>query len=328
MHLLTSTDLKIIPTDSIDRKTLKIINLKMTTGPFFLEKDYDGNSIVFSKNSHFISDNNNYPNQISLIKTNFDPTRDEIEKNNLDVVSSFISLTPNNGFDEKYIEAHYPNRFQTSPMMLENLSFSLAYIKKTTDTERLSIAKIFEDFVQRAEVHTKCSEAVQYFPNYDTGGLSAEELHRIQIKRQSAKSSTNPKIRVMTPERYIKRWNQLGLNKKYPSIEFVKNGEKFDLLLWEIDSSFNSDITLLEYVLSLDIFSFDDKFKDEWLSSFRLLDSIQRVKKIRELHFQVLDEVRIYPITSFPLQTYSKKDLILDLSSNVPNTRFHRIFVK
>jgi hypothetical protein len=79
------------------------------------------------------------------------------------------------------------------------------------------------------------------------------------------------------------------------------NRSKYPFSVFEIDSAFYEDISLVAYEFANSYWGKDVAEGRKWISSYmEIEDKSERIAKLRELHFEVLKEGLVHPICVRP----------------------------
>jgi len=81
-----------------------------------------------------------------------------------------------------------------------------------------------------------------------------------------------------------------------------------DVYISYTDTGFNEDISLISHYMNLQTFGLSSKEGSDWLDEYmHISEKEARVKKLRELHFQMLERAVVVPIIVTPYVAIVKK---------------------
>jgi len=327
LHLLTNLDYKIISKASVNLKNLKIVDYSKTTGAYFLKNDYNGTSLTLQKNTFYFNQEKR-PKLLVLTHTEIVPEKGALDIRSVDVIHSLIKLNSYNGYDDVEINENFQVIFKTKPFFMENVTFSYRFVSRVLLSHRNFIAHILEEFVKEAEVNKHRERTYQYFPETEEGGLGPDFTDTLRQTRIANTLQYEKEIKLLAPKRYMARWEGLGYSLKYPFIKFVKLGEEYDVMLWEIDTSYQINLSAIEYAFSTNFIDLSKDEKTAWLKQFKSLsNNTTRSDSFKNLHKKILMEGYVYPMFIYPDVTYARKGIDLELSKLQPATELQKIFI-
>ncbi|HAH31986.1 MAG TPA: hypothetical protein DCL44_06705 [Elusimicrobia bacterium] len=344
--MLAAIDFAIIPRDSVDKYTFKIKGYRNTSGPYFVSKDSPSGQIELAPNPvHFHyspkipqkvvfvpSDNHNSLDSLSLFsenKADFITTTDSIPP---DIMISFANK------HKKDAELHSTHAIDTFMLI-----FTKKGLHRFSENERFTIGREFKRIFQEDYLNKPGYEATdQLFPAFGGGGLSQEQLFTIKSKMSTIESS-DVKKKVITV------WNMNFTNnfeateadykKVFSAIKFKKTGkipgrvdyaaEKLsepDFYLARSDMGFQEDINLLSYYFGMDFFYLPKGGQKPWLRKYvSTQDKQERLRLLRELHFQTLLHATVIPLAKTPYTALVRKPWTFHMSKFHANDPVWRI---
>lgn len=161
-------------------------------------------------------------------------------------------------------------------------------------------------------------ETDQYFQSFGVGFINSEQKENLNKLAATAKPS-QCKFVIGLTEKY-RSWTEdykfpdnieVRFFKSYPG--FLPDQDRPDVYLVTADSSFDEDISALSYLFSQNIFSHGRDDGALWIQDYMNLPSRDlRIERLRDLHFEVLSTVKVYPLISRPYVAVSRPEFEMD----------------
>ncbi len=311
--MLTAMDYAVIPSGSIDSKTLKITDFRNTSGPFWVDENTDDHMVLRS-NPHSFRYSDKMPQKVEFVylkKPKSDtPLSMFLEKkiNHIATVGSSPEILLSNFTGKKDVSMHL-----TEPMWLRYATFTQKGRQELPEQRRLEIAKtlkkvLLEEFLKLDGY----VDAPQLFPGFGKGSLSAEELEKLKTRYASVPVVDvfpEKMIAWFFPKRYIPR-----LQQHFPNTEFV-DGKKVPCFIDPkdrgadyphfyfagTDMGFQEDISLLSYKINTEIFYLTGKDGEGWIKDYiGEEDDARKIKMLKKLHYDALDKAATVPLVFCP----------------------------
>ncbi len=328
VKMLTAIDFAIIPKSSVDLKTLKIVDYRNTTGPYFVEHDDQNGNIILAANPNHYHYSDKIANTIKLV-----PTDKSIPNSSLlDFSSGKVDLLTTTDFTnaDKIIEFAQANQNSNLHATINIRTFIISFtkkgIQKLSQEERFFLGRelkpIIKGFFKNMPAY---QDTEQFFPVFGEGSIEPEkvnELRKLMFSSQ-AESFLNKKlslklIRLGNVESLIKM-----IHEKFPNIE-VSEGKDFqsdaDMYINGPDTAFFEDITLISYSLNIGYFGLSKEESAAWLKDYmETIEKEERLKKLRKLHFESLIKPTVVPLVSSPYVALARKPWVPKLSKYFAN---------
>lgn len=314
--LLASINYKIVPLaayDSINYKLAKIVNYSITSGHYYLDSE---TNIILHATKKTLIKFPNAPTELILINTNETKLGSDIDKYDIDVVSTTIPINENIHHELTKLKW---NIFSTYPISIGLIVFSKNAIKKTSIKDRFYVGNLIRKVLEKNKIYSsqETNEFLQYFgEGYLTDAQKAliSNLRSLNYVGQLP----NLKLGVRSP----KKWElikQLEKNidiiriDKAPSI--LLEEDKPDIYLLSNDVSFNVSFSLFSFAAKNNLLSLSDKKPIEIIEQFVLQNNNKsRIDFINTVHFDSIKNCRIYPIWSAPYFTAANPKISINLS--------------
>lgn len=340
--MLASIDFAVIPTSSVDRDTLEIKDYSETSGPYFVSRDSSSGRIMLKANSNHYHFSSKIADEILLVPTSDEvgnSSIDKFKKGEVDVLTTIDHAEPYEVLKElstlENIQIHRTLNIRT---------YTIGFTKKGRDffsqSERVSIGVALKEALAPFFIEKPGFELTdQFFPPFGEGGLDAEQVTALREyydkidKIKSGKNISLGTIRVGDASRYSKL-----LREKLPEIEVfeIDQSESFlektndSVPMIEFsgpDTGFLEDISLVSYSIAADYMWFkDEKSEKYWMNRYmNSEDKSDRLKMLKNLHFDTLLSGITIPVATAPYLAVTKKPIKLNLSKFYANCPLWRI---
>ena len=191
--MLAAIDFAILPKAAVDSKTLKIIDYRNTSGPYYVDSDKGNGHIILKANQGHYNYSENMPQKIVLVPS--DPEKTDsislFKQDKVDFITTIDTLPP-----EKII-SFAKNSGHTLHVTMNLKTFLLFFtpkgLKKYSQQERLAIGKKVKKIFHRDYGNVQGYEKTnQFFPALGDGSLSEEEN-----KLSWSELSEPPRIKIL-----------------------------------------------------------------------------------------------------------------------------------
>ena len=340
--MLAAIDFAIIPRSSIDPKTLKIVDYRNTTGPYYVERDEGQGNIVLKANPAHFRYNSKIPQKLVLV-----PTRGmgkgkviELYKNGgLDHITTVgglsvndlkrVGLKDNNFYESIYIKTELAHITEKGKKHL-SLERRLAFAK--------SLQKAFHEHYKDREDY----RIIQQFFAASKGGqglsskmgdLLNEAFNKVPLdysgegiflgifkSKGGALEEYESLARKYMPELRIEQ------AKVIPAFTKLTDEDTPDYRLTSTDSGFLEDIGLLSYMVNAGNFGLSPKEGKVWLKDYmNTRKKKERLRKIDQMHLKSMTEGWMIPLIATPYVAVIKKPWKMHFSSLFANNPFWKI---
>ena len=339
--MLAAIDFAIIPHISIDPKTLKIIDYRNTTGPYYVERDEGKGNIVLKANPNHFHFNTNMPQKLVLIPSKggrSEKTIDGYKTGELDHITTIEGLSVD---DLKEMD-YESNNFYESIHIQTDVAYITEKGKKRLPLEkRLAVAKslqkAFHDYYGEKDGFRRIR---QFFAIVKGGqGLPAASedlLNETFDKVPMERSGEEIFLGIGKPKSWLKEFGELA--KKYmpnlrveqakglPAFTKLADGDMPDYMLVGTDSGFLEDVGLLSYTMNAGIFGLSPVEGKAWLADYmNTRDKKERLEKVDRMHTKSLREGLMIPLIATPYVAVIKKPWKMHFSPLFGNNQFWKI---
>jgi MarR-like DNA-binding transcriptional regulator SgrR of sgrS sRNA len=341
LHILASADYAVIPSMSIDKATLKIIDFRNTTGPFYLKSEDDKQAVLEQNKSHFrLSDSN--ANEIFCLKFWNSPGAavDAFMRGDLDHIPTASPISSKDYI--KMSEKTDAQLHQTRDIMLYFGIFTESARKRFSAQERATIADLIGQSVRKSitKVSHLARPTSQFFHEDGVGYVSSPELDRKKsvVIDSASTQRLDPKsldINIESSERFgslVKKFaeqefRKISLHPRTDTLGRVASSE-VDIIFTGIDVGLKEDFTGLSFAIELGIFPFAPAEGRDWLMKLSYNDdSKNRASMIQALHEKALvTEPTIIPLYRLPTFAVTQNGWKMDLPSLWVTERFWQVY--
>lgn len=328
VKMLTAIDFAIIPEKCVDKKTLKIIDYRNTSGPYYVEKDSDKGDLVLAANKLHYHYSKKIPQIVKLVpspKENENSSLEDFKNNKIDFITEADSIKSDKIIEYAQSDSN-ATLHATANIRMYVASFTQRGLKQLTDDQRFflgnSLKQIYNNIFLSRGLY---QESYQFFPTFGEGGISEENKTILSQKYKDALDKIK-ELPLDIPLRvgYIRMGDMQEIEKafkeKYKNAKFFEtkrsllskldlNDEQMpDLILSGPDTGFLEDIGLISYTLNMGILGLSKKEASDWLKDYmNNLDKTDRIKKLQQLHFESLIKPSIIPLMSAPYVALVRK---------------------
>lgn len=340
--MLARIDFAIIPRGSIDKTTLAINDFRNTSGPYYVEKESPEGTIDLLANPAHFAYREKMPQRVSLVRVDNRDMKKPLElfsEGKVDHIPT-VDLMP---ADVKinYARGHKDvNLHETYPLRVMFVIFTKKGLATLSEKERMQIGtNLRHIFFSRRGSLPGYERAEQVF-SLD-GALPVNEMEEIRKKFKSAGDPAviKKKMLAWNLNEYFK--DEVGdLKALFPNTESVSSGKITALVNFEkegitepefyifrTDTGFHEDIGLLSYYFTINLFDLDPDRKQAWMRNYTATgDKEQRMEMLKKLHFRILSEAIVIPISITPYTSLLRKPWFFDFSelhANNPLWRIH-----
>ncbi|MGE3682433.1 MAG: hypothetical protein AB7G93_11970 [Bdellovibrionales bacterium] len=320
LSMLTGIDFAVIPRRAVDPKTLKIVEMKNTSGPMYLANVADGKIELLANPKHFNHDPKQ-PDRIVLISSVGKDSKESralelFAEDKIDLITTIDTTSA-----ESVLDFHLNNKSKTNfhsslDIRMFLVRFSTSGIRSFSHEERFQIGPALVDSLRRAFSARKLVKTTdQILPHYGEGGLDQAIVDRIKAKYVEPRFDRAKKVRV-----YLMRLPDIEIFKAavtevLPNAKFFDTSEEIlpnwgdddtDIMISGPDLGFIEDISLYSYAVKSGILRTKEG-PDKWLASYMgTLEKEERIRKIRDLHQYNLESGFAFPCFASPYVALSR----------------------
>ncbi len=183
VKMLSAIDFSIIPKTSVDPKTLKIIDYRNTSGPFYVKHDDPEGKIILATNPNHYHYSPKIPQLVKLV-----PTDDKIPNKSLvdfdsgsvDYITEADSTLSEKIFEYSKSHSNETNLHSTINIRMFVLSFTKKGLNTINKRDRLLIGKKIKSiFRNLLNIRGLYEPSDQFFPAFGEGSLDTKKIESL-----------------------------------------------------------------------------------------------------------------------------------------------------
>lgn len=323
---LTSISFGIIPAEQIDKISLKILSLKETSGPYYLDSK-DDKKWVLKKNAHFYI-TQSAPSEVILFNLDAKDIWDHFITDKIDVVTTLNSVDAETY--EKIKSIPYLSITETIDIKLFFIKFSPKALRDFTSEQRLYLGERFKNIMkEQYSLPLNYKPTNQFFSDIGYGHLSPEQERKIDILRKNAKPGFF--------KRKVQFYLYKSLEKKlspFKSIEELepvltdtraymqKPEERLDVFTGTTDSAYEESLGLLSYNFNQGTFGLNEMEAANWMKIYiETENEHDRFKLLQDLHYKTLENGVTIPLFKAPYTAVARNHFKVNLSKIFASTQ-------
>lgn len=313
-HLLTNIQYAVIPRASVDPVTLKIIDHRNTSGPYFVSSDKGEGVWELRANQSHYRYSSDMPQSVksvpllSLISN--EQALAKLTESSVDYIISSLVRNPDD--KRRFVsENHGFNINFTHAVRMIYIVFTDKGLNTLTEKERFFIARKMRKLYLSGR--QMCEAPDQLFKL--DGALSRAQLTEVRkLLNGSGDITITKKLSVAWLRQYLFR-KEDSLQEWLPHLsepdEQARKKDttlKPDFFLGSGDIGFQDDVGLAFNYLRITFFDMNPKEKDKWLTGYLAApDRKARTHMLQDLHYRTLKEARVLPIALMPYSSVVRK---------------------
>lgn len=332
--LLASIDFAIIPQSSVDPKTLKIINYKETSGPYYVSATSAQGFKLLPNLSHYHYSKKMPQNVEFVFSESIESSWKKITEGTVDLLTT-VDHVPSSEMIAFAASNKEFNLHHTMNIRSLVTTFTKLGINSLSEEQRLNIGRIIRKSFTEYLHHKEGFEIQsQIFPVFGAAGLPTDQVNSLT---ELLNRNINPEIsvplrmRVVRLEPFeefrkvlIKALPQAIIERgTVPSFEkFPNDQQEPHLFISGPDFGYLEDFSLLSYYMGTGYFGLFGKEAQLWIKDYQeTSDQNKRLVKLRNLHFYTIARARTMPIASYPYTALVKKPWKLNFSHFFADTQ-------
>lgn|GEM_PF-3356661 len=336
LNLLTSMDFAIVPRWAIETKKpeLPIKDYALTSGPYRSRTRELESDIYLQLNQGHFQVSGGSPAEIEFRAIDLKEDFSRLTSGQLDLLANYWPLTLTreilNSIDRSQFIVH-----DSAYIMTAYIEFTPEGRKRYSLDQRLNLAQKIQERLLgwKDDWDADLVPANEFFSPAGSGGLNENQKAFLQAQRARSKSlpagsGSRPAIVLnwLLPsslhERLIQECPELVDYRHYDKrISQLPESERPDFILVNMDSVFDSDLSILSYLHSLGRSGLNDKEFSDWTESYlRSVDDTSKAAMVREFHFGMLKNGTIFPIAHQRYRTIIRRSWSIDLNPLKPNS--------
>jgi hypothetical protein len=324
IQMLAAIDFAVIPRSAVDPNTLKITNMRETSGPYYVDSKAPDGSFVLRANPKHYHAAAKSPQSVVLIpfKTSVpNAALKMIERGEVDHVMTSNGSPVNDLLrfamaNQSTIGAH-----ATLKIRATHLSFTPRGEAELSPQERAAIGIAVQSVFQKMyATRVGFENATGFFPALANGALSDEQERKLAARPRPDIDASSIRFRLgLQKSGTIEEWAE-PLNKALKGAEIYREANDFPFdesasslntpqaIISSVDTGFTEDISLVSYSVVAGYFGMTKSGRGKWLADYMSLPKREdRLTKLRELHFEALASSVLVPLTISPFVALIRK---------------------
>ena len=338
VSMLAAIDFAIIPKTSVDPQTLKIIDYRNTTGPYYVEEDQGDGNIILKANPRHFEFSKNMASEIRLIPTKGLSNSQVVEWFNQGKIDHITTIDGLQVEDTKEIDSAQVNIHETIHIYCVLASITSRGRKRLSINRRLAFAKSlqksFHEFYAEKEGYRLSR---QFLLPIGEGHFSKDEsllLEKVMGDVEMDRSGSGIHLSVFPNldkkngdvAKYYMPDLKVERSDSYQNFVPMSEEDIPDYVIFATDSGFLDDISLLSYSISSETFGLSKKEGKDWLKDYMDTENKrEQVDKIKKMQLKVLMEGRMIPLVTYPAIAVARKPWTLQLSELFANNALWKI---
>ena len=340
--MLAAIDFAIIPRSSIDPKTLKIVDYRNTTGPYYVEREESRGDIVLKANPYHFHYDPNMPQNVVLVSPAGIAKKDVVDRyksgeiNHITTFGTFsfddlkkIALKSDSFYESIYIHTEVVYITEKGKKRL-SLERRLAFVK--------SLQKAFHEHYGGKEGYRTTRQFFVASRGGQGFALESENLLRDVFGKVTMESSGEGIfLGMFKGENYgLKEYSRVAQKhmpnlriERFRGIPFVTklaDEDMPDYILLCRDSSFLEDASLLFGMIDEGIFGLSPEEGKAWLNDYmNTRGKKERLRKVSQLHLKSLTEGWMIPLITTPYVAIARKPWKIHFSPLFASNPFWKI---
>jgi ABC-type transport system substrate-binding protein len=336
LPFLESADFSIISKKNIDftATNLPIKSFDNATGPYYVAKDATDGSWILKANKYNPKYSTEMPQEVHMVPASFQNAYELLINDRIDLVPTYLGLTWGKNAQQVYDNPERFNSFQTLPIKVIILCFTPDAVKNFSIEQRMQAGKSIAEAFKKRSVAPGSVDTFEFFQGVSDGNLNDDQKEIIKALRNNLSiKAFNNVLRFSTnPGAYDHYKDKLKENLEIDVVERdtaasgLPLSERLDTYLIVTDSAWNENISLLGHNFAAGIFHLPNFNKEKWLNEYIHTDNREtRLEKLRTLHFELLKQGVIYPITVSSYMAFGNKKWKLNFLPFIAGSQLWRM---
>lgn len=324
IYLLAAIDHSIIPFDQLDfeHPDKLHLNLKETTGLYYLDTPLTADVALLKRNPNHFDAKDGQFGTLEFIQGISEKSIHDLKENKIDFITTIGQ------FNQSSLESVKTPLVihSTEPFLLYAFDFTNKTMKTMEQDERLALGQFLREKMSNSSLAKNTIPDIQFFPNGSEGRLlpAEEKVLAQEIKTAREKIDLSKKIySVMVYGSVTPMFNEIFKNvKNIKLVPYLKGvmpweipkDEQPDVYFYGTDSTFLEDLSMISYFFQTRTFGTPD-FGKKWIQEYiDTEDKVERLDKLRKLHFKILREGRTIPLFFKPYIAVSRVPVEINFS--------------
>lgn len=335
--MLAAIDFAIIPEQSVDPKTLKILDYRETSGLYYVDHDDGKGRISLAINPSHFHASSDIASKVEFVPADLTAGETELDLLDKGAVDHVISANAGKietllGYAKTHpdVQIHATMKIRSSVLVFTHKGHS----KLNLDQRRWLGKQIREAFLEAYASVPGYEEGREFFPALSEGGLTGTQRKKMDSAWEAAKEVSLPRLHIS----FLKSGNMddwaLPIKKRVPNLDitmdrvipdlhtYANAAEVPDAFIANTDTGFMEDINLISYSLNAGYLGMEKEKRTPWLKHYMHISfKEERITALRDLHFKALYDADIVPLVVSPFVALAKKPWRMELSELYANNQ-------
>jgi ABC-type oligopeptide transport system substrate-binding subunit len=336
LPMLVTADFSIIPKSSVDPVTMKIVDFRNTSGPYYVSKDSATGEIELKANPNHYHYSKAMPQEVNLVPTdrnNPHASVEDFKNGRFDFITTIDAARADDviAFSRTQADAVLHTTMNIRSFIL---LFSQRGQDELSPAVRFAIGQKIREALTKKFAGTNGIEASkQFFPVFGEAALSKDKIEKIDELFKTPTEIPHIKlkitlIRLGDTSKFIEAIKsvlpdaEVTEAPKNPNfIKYDKTDDMPHMAITGPDTGFQEDIGLITYSLNAGYFGMDKEGRRQWLKAYMdTPDKSKRIEKLKELHEKTLRAPITIPLLIAPYAAIMRKPWKGGLSQLFANT--------
>lgn len=335
VKILANADYAILPRKALSGDPAKpaIISQRNTTGPYYLDKDDAGGAWVLKINPSSYHYHADMPQLIELVPTDYGEAAARLMKGDFDYLAA-SAIVGGEDFDRVLDRTREFNFHESMAFRIRLICFSPRALKEFTPAQRFHGARLMEAYLKQLKSLRGSKPTVEYFQALSEGTLSEPQRQEISNLRKSEQGGALPRpFTIGGPKENAEKLR--AYFKDNPEIRVLDLDDypyglpvdqRPDIYVVSSDSAWTESLASLGHNFEAHIFQLPGLDGGLWLRDYiETPDKDVRLRKLKQLHFDLLKNAAIYPVAVSPYFTVARKPWTLGFSTFSSGTELWQV---
>ena len=333
LPMLVTLDFAVIPRGSVDSKTLKIVDFKNTSGPYYVAKDSEKGELELKVNPNHYHYSPSMPQEIHFVPSPSN-SLEAFKDGRVDYISTVDAARA-----DEVIEFSRSHSEATLHTTMNIRSFILTFTRRgqreIPPEQRFALGQKIRLALGKALAGKNGYEkSAQFFPSFGEGALGEERMKSVSAKFEDSHPLPSRALRLALVRLGNAETFVSAIKASVPHVEayespknpnfmkFASPEEEPQLILSGPDTGFQEDIGLITYSLNAGYFGMTDSERKAWLVRYMdTLEKADRIDLLKSLHQSVLSNPVIVPLLVAPYAAIARKPWKIGLSQLYANNQ-------
>lgn len=335
VKILANADYAILPRKALgpDPADPVILNHRNTSGPYYLDKDDASGAWTLKINPDGYHFHPEMPQSIELVPTDYGEAPARLLKGDFDYLAA-SAIVGGEDFDRVLDQTRDFNFHESMAFRIRLICFSPRALKDFSPAQRFYGARLMQGYLKEQKQLRGSKPTVEYFQALSEGTLSESQRQEISALRQDARHEPLPRpFTIGGPKDNAQKLR--AHFKDVPEIQVLELADypyglapeqRPDIYVVSSDSAWTESLASLGHNFEAQIFQLPGLDGGGWLRDYiETSEKDVRLSKLKQLHFDLLKNAAIYPVTVSSYYTVARKPWTLGFSTFSSGTELWQV---